>query len=218
MEVSIPSSYHPKIIGRKGQVIQKIRTDHGVQIQFPPVDATDSESDKIILTGYEHNCEAGKEAILKIVRELVTILVLSLFCPSAIKTNLPIKGDSLSTFLYCMYACNTSKMSAKQRVALSWSGLHQIALVPLCFNDQKNMVRLVKIALAQKCIAWVGRSFSMQQYIFMRAFIHFSLDHPLLEEGTLVQRCTIIITSVLCLRRRTKLVWKCLLILVFTVA
>ena len=71
MEVTVPSSYHPKIIGRKGQVIQKIRTDHAVQIQFPPVEAADSEADKITLTGYEHNCEAAKEAILKIVRELV---------------------------------------------------------------------------------------------------------------------------------------------------
>lgn len=74
MEVTVPSSYHPKIIGRKGQVIQKIRTDHAVQIQFPPVEAADSEADKITLTGYEHNCEAAKEAILKIVRELVGVL------------------------------------------------------------------------------------------------------------------------------------------------
>lgn len=70
MEVNIASSYHPKIIGRKGMVIQKIRTDHGVQIQFPPVNAADSDPDRIILTGYEHNCEAAKEAILNIVREL----------------------------------------------------------------------------------------------------------------------------------------------------
>ena len=67
------SSYHPKIIGRKGQVIQKIRMDHAVQIQFPPVDTTESDADKIVLTGYEHNCEAAKEAILKIVKDLVRI-------------------------------------------------------------------------------------------------------------------------------------------------
>ena len=72
MEVSIANSYHPKIIGRKGLVIQKIRMDHGVQIQFPPVDAADNDADKIVLTGYEHNCEAAKEAILKIVRDLVS--------------------------------------------------------------------------------------------------------------------------------------------------
>ena len=73
MEISVASSYHPKIIGRKGQVIQKIRTDHAVQIQFPSVEALESEGDKIVLTGYEHNCEAAKEAILKIVRDLVGI-------------------------------------------------------------------------------------------------------------------------------------------------
>ena len=87
MEVSIPSSYHPKIIGRKGQVVQKIRTDHGVQIQFPPVDATDSEADRIILTGYEHNCEAGKVAILKIVKDLVSVLGF-IVLPLATGTNL----------------------------------------------------------------------------------------------------------------------------------
>ena len=73
MEVSVASSYHPKIIGRKGQVIQKIRMDHAVQIQFPPVDAAESEGHRIILTGYEHNCEAAKEAILNIVKELVGV-------------------------------------------------------------------------------------------------------------------------------------------------
>lgn len=76
MEISVTSSYHPKIIGRKGQVIQKIRTDHAVQIQFPAVEASESEADRIVLTGYEHNCEAAKEAILKIVRELVGIYLL----------------------------------------------------------------------------------------------------------------------------------------------
>lgn len=78
MEVNIASSYHPKIIGRKGMVIQKIRTDHGVQIQFPPVNAADSDPDRIILTGYEHNCEAAKEAILNIVKELVRFCCWSL--------------------------------------------------------------------------------------------------------------------------------------------
>ena len=73
LEVTVASSYHPKIIGRKGQVIQKIRMDHAVQIQFPPVDTTESDADKIVLTGYEHNCEAAKEAILKIVKDLVRI-------------------------------------------------------------------------------------------------------------------------------------------------
>lgn len=77
MEVSIPSSYHPKIIGRKGQVIQKIRTEHAVQIQFPPVNGGESEPDRITLTGYEHNCEAAKEAILKIVKELVSVVLQS---------------------------------------------------------------------------------------------------------------------------------------------
>ena len=73
LEITVASSYHPKIIGRKGQVIQKIRSEHGVQIQFPPVESSEVDADKIILTGYEHNCEAAKAAIFKIVHELVGV-------------------------------------------------------------------------------------------------------------------------------------------------
>lgn len=73
MEVHVDHSHHPKIIGRGGKVIQKIREEHDVMIQFPALsqsDADTGEGDKIILTGYEHNCEAAKAAIVKIVKEL----------------------------------------------------------------------------------------------------------------------------------------------------
>ena len=71
LEISIASVHHPKIIGRKGQVVQKIRLNHDVLIQFPAMDVPAPEADKIVLTGYEHNCLAAKESILKIVKELV---------------------------------------------------------------------------------------------------------------------------------------------------
>lgn len=67
--MSVDPKYHPKIIGRKGAVISKIRQDHDVQIQFPE---RGSEAEDIItITGYEKNAHSAEEAILNIVRELV---------------------------------------------------------------------------------------------------------------------------------------------------
>jgi len=63
--VSINPEYHPKIIGRGGAVITKLRDDYKVQIQLPRRDAEDS--DVITITGLEEDAEAAKDAILKIV-------------------------------------------------------------------------------------------------------------------------------------------------------
>ncbi|XP_071500490.1 vigilin-like [Diadema antillarum] len=68
LEISVDPKYHPKIIGRKGAVVGKIRTKHEVNIQFP---ARDHENqDCITIQGYEANAEAAKEDILAIVKEL----------------------------------------------------------------------------------------------------------------------------------------------------
>ncbi|KAG1666666.1 Vigilin [Nymphon striatum] len=68
LTVDVDPKYHPKIIGRKGAVITKIRTDHQVQIQFPE---RGSENESLIsITGYEKNTEAARDDILKIVHEL----------------------------------------------------------------------------------------------------------------------------------------------------
>ena len=72
--MSVPSIHHPKIIGRKGLVIQRIRTEHQVNIQFPPVNAPEGENDMITITGYESNCEAAKKDIQQIVDDLVSLL------------------------------------------------------------------------------------------------------------------------------------------------
>ncbi|CAL1268500.1 unnamed protein product [Larinioides sclopetarius] len=67
LTVEVDPQYHPKIIGRNGAVISKIRKDHNVQINFPE---RDSASEKVItITGYEKDTEAAKEAILKLVQE-----------------------------------------------------------------------------------------------------------------------------------------------------
>ncbi|EDO37476.1 predicted protein [Nematostella vectensis] len=70
MDVKVDRQYHPKIIGRKGQVITNIRKQYDVNIQFPPQDAPEESADVIGLTGYQHSCEAARDAILKIVKEL----------------------------------------------------------------------------------------------------------------------------------------------------
>ena len=62
--------FHPKIIGRKGAVISVIRTDHDVNVQFPNQNAPSQEV--ITITGYEKNAEAARDAILQIVKELVS--------------------------------------------------------------------------------------------------------------------------------------------------
>ena len=68
LEVEVDPKYHPKIIGRRGMVITKIRTDHDVNIQFP--DRGSEHSNIITVTGYEDQANAAKEDILKIVGDL----------------------------------------------------------------------------------------------------------------------------------------------------
>lgn len=79
LEMHVDPTYHPKIIGRRGAVISKIRDAHEVNIQFPEKNA-DSQ-DLITITGYEANAEASKIDILKIVQDLVSVVfcVLSSF-------------------------------------------------------------------------------------------------------------------------------------------
>lgn len=65
LEVEVDTKYHPKIIGRQGAVITKIRQDHNVQIQFP-----ERGSSVIKITGYETDTRAAKDDILRIVTDL----------------------------------------------------------------------------------------------------------------------------------------------------
>ena len=70
LEVQVEPKYHPKIIGRRGAVISRIRDQNNVQIQFP--DRGAEREDIIAITGYEKDAEAAKEDILRIVHELVS--------------------------------------------------------------------------------------------------------------------------------------------------
>ena len=67
----VDPKFHPKIIGRRGAVITKIRQEHDVQIQF--TEKGSDKSDVIMITGLEENTLAAKEDILKIVQELVSL-------------------------------------------------------------------------------------------------------------------------------------------------
>ncbi|XP_037085913.1 vigilin-like [Pollicipes pollicipes] len=68
LQMRVNPDYHPKIIGRKGAVISKIRMDHEVNVQFPPKDS--EEPDLITITGYEEKARAAEEAIRQIVGDL----------------------------------------------------------------------------------------------------------------------------------------------------
>lgn len=65
--MSVDPKFHPKIIGRKGAVISRIRKDHDVSIQFP--DKGDEQQDAIVILGYERNVEEASRAIGQLVAE-----------------------------------------------------------------------------------------------------------------------------------------------------
>lgn len=68
VKVEIDPEFHPKIIGRRGAVVNKIRANHSVQISFPKVD--DPVNNIISIQGYEANAYAARDEILGIVNEL----------------------------------------------------------------------------------------------------------------------------------------------------
>ncbi|CAH1773087.1 unnamed protein product [Owenia fusiformis] len=68
LDVTVDPIYHPKIIGRRGAVVNKIRTDNDVNIQFP--DRGSEKQEVITITGYEENAKAAEADILKIVKDL----------------------------------------------------------------------------------------------------------------------------------------------------
>lgn len=68
LKIEVNPDYHPKIIGRRGAVVMKIRQDHDVQINL--LKKGEPNDHIITITGYEDNCHRAKEDILKIVSEL----------------------------------------------------------------------------------------------------------------------------------------------------
>lgn len=70
----VDSKWHPKIIGRRGAVVNKIREDHGVQVRFPNRETDEAERNTITIQGYEQSAEAAKVDVLKIVNDLSALL------------------------------------------------------------------------------------------------------------------------------------------------
>lgn len=72
LTIDVPAKHHPKIVGRKGAVVTKLREKHQVQIQFPSKnsDGEASSSSTITVTGYEQNAYAARDEILSMVQEL----------------------------------------------------------------------------------------------------------------------------------------------------
>jgi len=70
--VEVSAEYHPKIIGRSGGVINKLREDYRVNIQLPP---KGSENEEVItITGLEADALAAKKAILGIVNQYESMI------------------------------------------------------------------------------------------------------------------------------------------------
>jgi len=72
IQIDINPEYHPKIIGRKGAVITKLRTDYDVNIQLPKKD--DIDASIITITGFEKNANEAKIAIQKIVGDFENLI------------------------------------------------------------------------------------------------------------------------------------------------
>ena len=71
-QVNVEAKYHPKIIGRRGATVTKLRDDYGVNIQFPNMQNKDDEQpDVIVITGYEDKAHAASDAIMKMVNDMV---------------------------------------------------------------------------------------------------------------------------------------------------
>jgi len=69
VKVQVDPEFHPKIIGKGGIVIGKIRDQFKVNIQLPK--RGDPDEDIIIIHGYEEHANQAREEILAIVNELV---------------------------------------------------------------------------------------------------------------------------------------------------
>ncbi|KAG7202071.1 hypothetical protein KM043_004746 [Ampulex compressa] len=94
LKIEVDPEYHPKIIGRKGAVISKIRSDHDVQINFPR--KLDPDEHIITITGYEKNVYDARNDIMKIVNELNGLIKEEVHINSAVHSRLiGIKGRNI---------------------------------------------------------------------------------------------------------------------------
>jgi predicted PilT family ATPase len=73
LTLEVNPSYHPKLIGHRGEVINKIRSEHDVKIQLP--DRNNEDQSMITIIGYEKNCEEARDEILRMVKDYVSYII-----------------------------------------------------------------------------------------------------------------------------------------------
>ncbi|KAI1889321.1 hypothetical protein AGOR_G00177980 [Albula goreensis] len=85
--VSVPifKQFHKNIIGKGGANIKKIREETNTKIDLP---AENSNSEMIIITGKKANCEAARNRILAIQKELANITEMEVSIPSKLHNSL----------------------------------------------------------------------------------------------------------------------------------
>ncbi|KAM9849306.1 high density lipoprotein binding protein a isoform 2-T2 [Aulostomus maculatus] len=85
--VSVPifKQFHRNIIGKGGSNIKKIREETNTKIDLP---AENSNSEMIIITGKKANCEAARNRILAIQKELANITEMEVSIPSKLHNSL----------------------------------------------------------------------------------------------------------------------------------
>ncbi|KAG9494350.1 hypothetical protein GDO78_001941 [Eleutherodactylus coqui] len=85
--ISVPifKQFHKNIIGKGGANIKKIREECNTKIDLP---AENSNSEMIVITGKKSNCEAARDRILAIQKELANITEMEVSIPSKLHNSL----------------------------------------------------------------------------------------------------------------------------------
>ncbi|XP_023195384.1 vigilin isoform X2 [Xiphophorus maculatus] len=85
LSVPIFKQFHRNIIGKGGANIKKIREETNTKIDLP---AENSNSEMIVITGKKANCEAARNRILAIQKELANITEMDVSIPSKLHNSL----------------------------------------------------------------------------------------------------------------------------------
>ncbi|KAK2863117.1 hypothetical protein Q5P01_002650 [Channa striata] len=85
LSVPIFKQFHKNIIGKGGANIKKIREETNTKIDLP---TENSNSEMIVITGKKCNCEAARDRILAIQRELANIKEIEVTIPAKLHNSL----------------------------------------------------------------------------------------------------------------------------------
>ncbi|CAL8327176.1 unnamed protein product [Lota lota] len=85
LSVPIFKQFHKNIIGKGGANIKKIREETNTKIDLP---TENSNSEMIVITGRKNHCEAARERVLAIQRDLANIKEMEVAIPSKLHNSL----------------------------------------------------------------------------------------------------------------------------------